>query len=54
MLAAIATAVPLDLDLYLPVSEDNPLTPEKIELGRRLDQFLTQRQQPLEPDVLQC
>ena len=28
--------VPLGLDLYLPVPEQNPLTPEKIELGRRL------------------
>jgi cytochrome c peroxidase len=29
-------AIPLGLDLYLPAPEDNPLTPEKIELGRRL------------------
>jgi cytochrome c peroxidase len=28
--------IPLGLDLYLPVPEDNPLTMEKIELGRRL------------------
>jgi cytochrome c peroxidase len=28
--------IPLGLDLYLPVPEDNPLTVEKIELGRRL------------------
>jgi cytochrome c peroxidase len=27
---------PLGLDEYFPVSEDNPLTPQKIELGRRL------------------
>lgn len=29
-------AIPLGLDLYLPAPEDNPLTTEKIELGRRL------------------
>ena len=29
-------AIPLGLDLYMPVPEDNPLTAEKIELGRRL------------------
>jgi cytochrome c peroxidase len=29
-------AIPLGLDLYLPVPEDNPLTAEKIALGRRL------------------
>ncbi|MFQ5663795.1 MAG: cytochrome-c peroxidase [Terriglobia bacterium] len=29
-------AIPLGLDLYLPVPEDNPLTPEKVALGRRL------------------
>ena len=28
--------IPLGLDLYLPVPEDNPLTPEKVALGRRL------------------
>jgi cytochrome c peroxidase len=28
--------IPLGLDLYLPVPEGNPLTAEKIELGRRL------------------
>jgi cytochrome c peroxidase len=28
--------IPLGLDLYLPVPEDNPITLEKIELGRRL------------------
>ncbi|HUQ93859.1 MAG TPA: cytochrome c peroxidase [Bryobacteraceae bacterium] len=36
MLLAAAIAIPLGLDLYLPVPEDNPLTAEKIELGRRL------------------
>jgi cytochrome c peroxidase len=34
LLAAIT--IPLGLDLYLPVPEDNPLTTEKIALGRRL------------------
>lgn len=28
--------IPLGLDLYLPVPEDNPLTTEKVALGRRL------------------
>ena len=28
--------IPLGLDLYMPVPEDNPITAEKIELGRRL------------------
>ena len=28
--------IPRGLDLYLPVPEDNPLTPEKVALGRRL------------------
>ena len=28
--------IPLGLDLYMPVPEDNPITVEKIELGRRL------------------
>ena len=28
--------IPLGLDLYLPVPEDNPLTSEKVELGRTL------------------
>lgn len=32
----LTLAIPLGLDLYLPVPEDNPLTAEKIELGRRL------------------
>ena len=31
-----ALVIPLGLDLYLPVPEENPLTVEKIELGRRL------------------
>lgn len=36
LLLAGVLAVPLGLDLYVPVPEDNPLTVEKIELGRRL------------------
>ena len=36
LLLAAAVTIPLGLDLYLPVPEDNPLTAEKIELGRRL------------------
>ena len=31
-----AVAIPLGLDLYVPVPEDNPMTMENIELGRRL------------------
>ena len=31
-----ALAIPLGLDLYVPVPEDNPITAENIELGRRL------------------
>ena len=41
MLLLIAIAIPLGLDLYLPVPEDNPLTLERIEQGRRL--FLDRR-----------
>jgi cytochrome c peroxidase len=36
MLLLAAIAIPLGLDLYLPVPEENPLAAEKIELGRRL------------------
>ena len=32
----IRPSIPLGLDLYLPVPEDNPLTEEKVALGRRL------------------
>lgn len=32
----LTLAIPLGLDLYLPVPEDNPLTADGIELGRRL------------------
>ena len=31
-----ALMIPLGLDLYMPVPEENSLTFEKIELGRRL------------------
>jgi len=33
---AAAITIPLGLDLYLPVPDDNPLTAAKIEQGRRL------------------
>jgi cytochrome c peroxidase len=36
MLVLFAIAIPLGLDLYLPVPEDNPLAVERVELGRRL------------------
>ena len=36
MMVLLAIAIPLGLDLYMPVPEDNILTAEKIELGRRL------------------
>ena len=36
LLLAAALAIPLGLDLYLPVPEENPITPAKIELGRCL------------------
>ena len=32
----VLIAIPLGLDLYLPIPENNPMTPQKIELGRRL------------------
>jgi cytochrome c peroxidase len=41
MLLLLAITIPLGLDLYLPAPETNPLTAEKIELGRRL--FLDRR-----------
>jgi cytochrome c peroxidase len=34
--AAVALVIPLGLDLYMPVPEDNPLMTHRIELGRRL------------------
>jgi len=36
MLLLAAITIPLGLDLYLPAPEDNPLTIEKIALGRQL------------------
>jgi cytochrome c peroxidase len=33
---ALAIAIPLGLDLFMPVPESNPMTPEKIERGRQL------------------
>ena len=36
LLLLAAITIPLGLDFYLPVPEDNPLTAEKIQLGRRL------------------
>jgi cytochrome c peroxidase len=36
LLLVAALAIPLGLDLYMPVPEDNPITTEKLELGRRL------------------
>src|SRR6266852_6162747 len=33
---AEAPKVPLGLDLYMPVPESNPLSPDKVSLGRRL------------------
>lgn len=35
-LPAVRAAVPLGLDAFLPVPADNPLTPEKVALGKRL------------------
>ncbi len=36
LLLIVSGSVPLGLDLYMPVPEDNPMTVEKIGLGRRL------------------
>ena len=33
--AAAAVALPLGLDLYMPVPEDNPLRADRIALGRQ-------------------
>ena len=41
LLLLAAITIPLGLDFYLPVPMDNPLTAEKIQLGRRL--FLDRR-----------
>ena len=35
-LGATMLTIPLGLDLYMPVPEDNAITPAKVELGRRL------------------
>jgi hypothetical protein len=36
VLLAAVLVIPPGLDLYMPVPEGNPITAEKIELGRRL------------------
>jgi cytochrome c peroxidase len=36
VLFALVLAIPLGLDLYMPVPDDNPLAVERIKLGRRL------------------
>jgi cytochrome c peroxidase len=36
LLVAALISIPLGLDLYVPVPENNPLTVEKVALGRRL------------------
>src|SRR5688572_22410369 len=36
VVVAAMVAIPLGLDLYMPVPEDNPATEDKIEVGRRL------------------
>lgn len=36
LLFAVVLVIPLGLDLYMPVPEENPITVEKIEMGRRL------------------
>jgi cytochrome c peroxidase len=36
LLLVASITIPLGLDLYMPVPEDNPLTVKKIDLGRRL------------------
>jgi len=36
LLVAALITIPLGLDLYVPAPEDNPLTAEKVALGRRL------------------
>jgi cytochrome c peroxidase len=36
VLFALVLAIPLGLDLYMPVPEENPVTVDKIRLGRRL------------------
>jgi cytochrome c peroxidase len=36
MILAVLLAIPLGLDLYMPVPEDNPITFSKLALGRKL------------------
>src|SRR5438270_13565157 len=36
LLLLAAVTIPVGLDLYMPVPEENPVTADKIELGRRL------------------
>jgi len=36
LLLAVVLAIPLGLDLYMPVPEDNPITTERVERGREL------------------
>src|SRR5947207_15478458 len=36
LLLLAAVRIPVGLDLYLPAPEENPVTADKIELGRRL------------------
>ena len=36
LLAALRLVIPLGLDLYLPVPEDNPITKDNVALGRQL------------------
>src|SRR5439155_8058585 len=36
LLVVTALSIPLGLDLYMPVPEENPITAEKVEQGRRL------------------
>jgi len=36
LIVAFMIIVPLGLDLYLPIPADNPLSPERVALGRRL------------------
>jgi cytochrome c peroxidase len=36
LLAAALIAIPLGLDLYMPVPDDNPITTERLEQGRKL------------------
>jgi cytochrome c peroxidase len=36
LLLAAMFAIPLGLDLYMPVPEDNPITTERVERGREL------------------